>query len=181
MFTKYRILLVLVCICSLLLIGSSLGLSAPETESSSSYLSGYESADPRPSAISWWSTFAYLLSLFAVFAFVAVMAYFVSKFLSNRFSETPAGSGGKVLAQLPLGPNRSVCVVELADRVFMLGVTEQSITLLREITDEDEIDRLHRRMLGGAATDTVLSRQLRSIEQLTRRLPSVFRDGKYHK
>lgn len=86
-----------------------------------------------------------------------------------------------MLEHLPLGPNRSVCVVELAERVFMLGVTEQSITLLREITDAEEIDRLHRRMLGGTPADTVLSRQLHSIEQLTRRIPSIFNDGKYRK
>lgn len=182
MCTKHRVLLVFACICLFLLLSSSLGLSAPEAESSSGYLSGYESADPRPTAISWWSTLAYLLSLFAVFAFVAVMAYFASKFLSNRFSQTAAGgSGGRVLEQLALGPNRSVCVVELAERIFMLGVTEHSITLLREITDPEEIDRLHRRMLGGSAADTVLSRQFRSIEQLTRRIPSIFNDGKNRK
>ena len=127
-------------VCLLLLL-VTLPVLAAEA-GSGGYLSGYENADPRPSQLSWWSTLAYLVSLFAVFAFVVVMAYFASKFLSGHFAKAAAGNGGRILANLALGPNRSVCVVELADRVFMLGVTEHSITLLREVTDAEEIERL---------------------------------------
>ncbi len=45
------------------------------------YLSGYEEVEPKPTAVSWWSTLAYLLSLVAVFAVVVVMAYFTAKFI----------------------------------------------------------------------------------------------------
>ena len=148
---------------------------------SGGYLSGYENTDPRPSQLSWWSTLAYLVSLFAVFAFVVVMAYFASKFLSGHFAKAAAGSGGRILANLALGPNRSVCVVELAERIFMLGVTEHSITLLREVTDADEIERLHRRALGNAETDALFSTQMGSLEQLMRRIPSLFKDGSYRR
>lgn len=142
------------------------------------YLSGYTEADPRPTAVSWWSTIAYMVSLFAVFAFVVVMAYLASRFLSGRFAKTAEGQGGRILAHLPLGPNRSVCVVELAERVFMLGVTEHSITLLREVTDEAEIERLHRRELGSMpVVDDLFSSQIGSLEQLAKRIPSMFRNG----
>jgi len=169
-------------ICLLLLLAASVGLAAPETGGSGGYLAGYETADPRPTQVSWWSTLAYLLSLLVVFAFVAVMAYFASRFLSRRFSNALPGTDGKLLENLPLGPNRSVCVVELADRVFMLGVTEHSITLLREITDAEEIDRLHRRVLGKPSMEnSAFAQQLHSIEQLTRRLPSLFHGDTYRK
>ena len=78
----------------------------------------------------------------AVFAFVVVMAYFASKFLSGRFAQMSTSNGGRILEHLPLGPNRSVCVVELAGRILMLGVTEHSISLLGEIKDSDEIEQL---------------------------------------
>ena len=113
------------------------------------YLSGYSEVDPRPSAVSWWSTLAYLLSLFAVFAFVVFLAYLASRFLGRRFAGLAASQDGRILSQLSLGPNRFVCVVEIAERIFMLGVTEHSVTLLREITDAEEIERLHRRELGS--------------------------------
>ena len=47
-----------------------------------------------------------------------------------------------MLENLPLGTNRSVCVVKIAGRVFLLGVTDNNITLLSEITDNEEIEAL---------------------------------------
>ena len=166
----------------LLLLGICLLLAVPALAAepaAGGYLSGYETVDPRPTSSSYWSTLAYFISLLAVFAFVVVMAYLASRLLSGRFARVTATDGGRILTHLPLGPNRSVCVVELAERVFMLGVTEHSITLLKEITDEDEIERLHRRGLGssgGMGDEFPLSSQLGSLEQLARRIPSLFRD-----
>ena len=122
---------------------------AAEEAAKGGYLSGYENTDPKPSSISWWSTIAYLVSLFAIFIFVVGLAYFAARFLGGHFAQQKMGYGGKILSHLPLGPNRSVCIMEMAGRVFMLGVTEHSITLLTEITDMDEIDRLHREEQNG--------------------------------
>lgn len=160
----------------------SLALAAADTAAGSGgYLAGYENADPHPSQVSWWSTLAYLISLFAVFAFVVVMAYFASRFLSGRFRPVMNGQGGRILEHLPLGPNRSVCVVELAERVFLLGVTEHSITLLREITDAEEIERIHRRMLGQKPQPLeagLFTQQFGSLEKLAKRIPAIFKkDG----
>ena len=157
----------------------SLGLAAGDGSGSGGYLSGYDNTDPRPSQMSWWSTLAYLVSLFAVFAFVVVMAYFASKFLSGRFAQMSTSNGGRILEHLPLGPNRSVCVVELAGRILMLGVTEHSISLLGEIKDSDEIEQLRRRMLAKPPADGAFSEQFSSIEQFARRLPSLFKDDNH--
>ena len=96
------------------------------------YLSGYEEVQPQPTAVSWWSTLAYLLSLVAVFAVVVVMAYFTAKFIGSRFNARMATGGGRILENLPLAPNRSVCIVEIAGRVFLLGVGE-NVSLLATI------------------------------------------------
>ena len=122
---------------------------AAEEAAKGGYLSGYENADPKPSSISWWSSIAYLVSLFAIFIFVVGLAYFAARFLGGRFAQQKMGYGGRILSHLPLGPNRSVCIIEMAGRIFMLGVTEHSVTLLAEINDPDEIDRLHREELTG--------------------------------
>lgn len=111
-------------------------------EAAGGYLSGYEEIEPQPAGVSWWSTLAYVLSLLAVFAIVFFMAYIAAKFLGGRFNARISGHGGRVLENLPLGPNRSVCIVDMADRVFLLGVTDQSITLLSEIVDPEEVQRL---------------------------------------
>lgn len=152
----------------------SLGLAA-DASNAGGYLAGYENTDPKPSQMSWWSTLAYLISLFAVFAFVIVMAYFASKFLSGKFGKTMTGSGGMILEHLPLGPNRSVCVVELAGHVLMLGVTEHQITLLGEINDEGEIERLHRNAVAQPFDDS-FTNQMGLIGQFAKRVPSLFKD-----
>ena len=119
------------------LIGVMLALNFGTAEAIG-YLSNYEEVEPQPSAVSWWSTLAYLLSLVAVFAVVVVMAYFTAKFIGSRFNARMATGGGRVLENLPLAPNRSVCIVEIAGRVFLLGVGE-NISLLAEITEDTNI------------------------------------------
>ena len=145
------------------------------------YLSGYTDPDPRPTGVSWWSTLAYLLSLLAVFAFVLILAYGAARFLSSHFAKAAGATGGHLLAHLPLGPNRSVCIVELAERVFVLGVTEHSITRLKEITDPEEIERLHRNSLAVSGGMDMFSSQMGTLEQLAKRIPSLFRDGGYRR
>ena len=139
MYNKIKIFLpILLAIFCLTL---NFGCEAAGTEGG--YLVGYETENvPKPASVSWWSTLAYLLSLVAVFAVVVTLAYFTAKFIGGRFNAARSSGGGRVLENLPLGPNRSVCVVKIAGRVFLLGVTENNITLLSEITDDEEIETL---------------------------------------
>ena len=128
----------------LLIIVCAFNADLTTVEAAGGYLSGYEDVEPQPTGVSWWSTIAYVLSLLAVFAVVFAMAYVATKFLGGRFNAHIPGHGGRVLENLPLGQNRSVCIIEMADRVFLLGVTDQSITLLSEILDPEEIERLRK-------------------------------------
>ena len=133
------------------------------------YLEGYEEVNPQPTGVSWWSTLAYLLSLFAVFAVVLVMAYLAARFLGGRFNAARiSASGGRILENLPLGPNRSVCTVELAGRVFLLGVTEHNISLLGEITDKDLIERLRAQAINSG---DMFSQEFGTLSGLVRKIP----------
>ena len=138
-------------------------------EAAGGYLEGYEEADPRPTAVSWWSTLAYMLSLFAVFGVVLVMAYFAARFIGGRFNAARlSASGGRVLENLPLGPNRSVCIVEMAGRVFLLGVTEHNINLLGEVTDKDLIEHLHAQSINSG---DMFSQEFGTLSGLVRKIP----------
>ena len=148
---------------------------AAEEAAKGGYLAGYENTDPRPASISWWSTIAYLVSLFVIFVFVVGLAYFAARFIGGKFAQQKLGYGGRILSHLPLGPNRSVCVIEMSGRVFMLGVTEHSITLLTEITDADEIDRLHREDLAFGKMPDMFSQQFGTLAGLVQKVPPLFR------
>ncbi len=173
--------LLLFCMCAFTVVpdvvhaAPDMGQAAEEAASSGGYLAGYENADPRPSASSWWSTLAYLVSLFAIFGFVVVMAYFAARFLGGKFARHITGSGGRILEHLPLGPNRSVCVVEMANRLFLLGVTEHSITLLSEITDPEEIERLHKSSLVSNFDNAMFSQEFGMLANLAQKVPPIWR------
>ena len=152
--------------------------------SSGGYLSQYQNVDPHPTGTSWLSTIAYLLSLIVIFVFVIALAYYVSHYLGGHFGrELRQNGSGTLLTQLPLGPNRSVCVVEIAGHIMVLGVTDHNITLLREITDIKEIEKLH--LSDAAETNDknmtgMFGRQFNSLDKISKRIPDLFKN-KYHK
>ena len=141
-------------------------------ETGGGYLAGYEEADPRPSAVSWWSTVAYVVSLFAVFAFVVLLAYIVARAFGKQSMQRLAARGGQVYLQLPLGPNRSVCVVELFGRVFVLGVTDASVRLITEINDPETVEEI-RSM--APAEGGVFQEQFGSLSDFVQKIPPLFR------
>mgnify|MGYP002754392498 FL=1 len=141
-------------------------------ETGGGYLAGYEEADPRPSAVSWWSTVAYVVSLFAVFAFVVILAYFVARTFGKSSMRTLAARGGQVYLQLPLGPNRSVCVVELFGRVFVLGVTDANIRLITEIDDPETVEEIR---TAAPTEGGVFHDQFGSLSDFVQKIPPLFR------
>ena len=159
---KFYLPVALVLFCLIYFGGSA-------AEAAGGYLEGYEEVDPRPTGVSWWSTLAYLVSLFAVFAVVLIMAYFAARFIGGRFNAARmAASGGRILENLPLGPNRSVCTVEIAGRVFLLGVTDHSINLLSEITDKDLIEHLHAQSINSG---DMFSQEFGTLSDLVKKIP----------
>ena len=141
-------------------------------ETGSGYLAGYEEADPRPSAVSWWSTVAYVVSLFAVFAFVVILAYVVARAFGKNSMQRLAARGGQVYMQLPLGPNRSVCVVELFGHVFVLGVTDANIHLIAEIDDPETVEEIRASEPAGSG---VFQEQFGSLSDFVQKIPPLFR------
>ena len=141
-------------------------------ETGGGYLAGYQEADPRPSAVSWWSTVAYVVSLFAVFAFVVILAYVVARAFGKNSMQRLAARGGQVYMQLPLGPNRSVCVVELFGHVFVLGVTDANIHLIAEIDDPETVEEIRASEPAGSG---VFQEQFGSLSDFVQKIPPLFR------
>ena len=165
-----RILLLAALVAICLLVLPDAGWAA-DTASSSGYLSGYETQDPHPTAISWWSTLAYFLSILVIFAFVVGMAYLAARFLGGHFGRSAAQAGGRVLVQLPLGPKSSISAVEIAGKVLLLGVTEANVSLLTEVKDPDEIEALERASttLPQRMGTTMFSSQLGTLADIAAR------------
>ncbi|MBQ7703945.1 MAG: flagellar biosynthetic protein FliO [Selenomonadaceae bacterium] len=150
------------------IIALTLTLIFGTAEAVGGYLSNYEEVQPQPTAVSWWSTLAYLLSLVAIFAVVIVLAYFTAKFIGGRFNARMTTGGGRILENLPLAPNRSVCIVEIAGRVFLLGVGE-NISLLAEITDDNTVENLREK------NKDMFNQEFGSFSDLIQKIPPIFK------
>lgn len=74
---------------------------------------------------------------------LAVIGYFVYKYVSKRKSvQMEAADYISVLATSPLTPNKQLQVVQIFDNIYILGVGDNSISLIKEVTDRTLINQI---------------------------------------
>lgn len=136
----------------------------------------YQAPKPAESS-STLSMITYVLSLLVTFAIVIGLAYFASRFVGQKMGRANARGHNKVIATLPLGANRAIYVVEIAGKFLALGVTDHGITVLQEITDQVEIQKMKEAQVSMPETqfDKVFQRQLASLQRLSPKFPNVFK------
>ncbi len=78
-----------------------------------------------------------LLSLFAVFLLIIVALPTLSKFM-NRARRGSANGKLRVVESLPLGRQQYVCILDAPGKSLLLGVSDGSIKVLSEISNEGE-------------------------------------------
>lgn len=155
--------------------GADLALAAGQ---GGEYLSYQE---PKPAESSWLSTLAYVFTLLVTFVLVIGLAFLTSRFVGQKMGRYGVSGDHKVLVSLPLGASRGVYVVEVAGRFLVLGVTDQTVNLLAEVTDPAEVERLRLTVPAGQPRqfDDVFQRHLASLQQMSQKFPAVF--GSYNR
>lgn len=98
--------------------------------------------EPQPVGASIFSTIAYIVTLLLTIGLVIVLAYFSSKYLGRKLSGFTASGSLRILATYSLGHNRAIYVVDLWEKILVLGVTENQINLLQEITNAQVMEKL---------------------------------------
>jgi flagellar protein FliO/FliZ len=69
--------------------------------------------------------------------------YYFYRFVSKKGGVSIFGSEAiKVLSVVPLGQNKYLNVVDLAGKIVVIGVSDNNINLITEITEKDQIDRI---------------------------------------
>lgn len=133
--------------------------------------------EPQSPTTSWLAASGYVISLMLTFLLVLGLAYFTSRFLAQKMNRTAGLGGGKIHTSLPLGPNRTICVVEIAGKFMVLGVTEHNISLLKELTAPEDVEQFQNQMNSELSPEkfaSVFHRQLLSLKQLNKKIPAVF-------
>ena len=85
------------------------------------------------------NSFTATFSLFTSLIGIIILALAASWYIQKKTGLT-ANNFGKVLGIVPLDTKRFIYIVDVMGKMLVLGVTEQNITFLTEITDKDTID-----------------------------------------
>lgn len=108
--------------------------------------------------------FKALLQFFFLFALVIVLAWLTTRFVGQRMGSPMGGSSLRVLQHIPAGRDRSIMLLEVGGRVYLLGITAHQVTLLDAIEDPEVMARI--------LTNAPAARDL----SLTAALPRSFAD-----
>lgn len=96
----------------------------------------------QPEQVSQPNLFWELIKVVVSLALVLGVAYLIFQFLGKRNSLFMRGEFIKIVETTFIASNKSIAIVEVGNRFLILGLAEQNITLLTEITDNQIIDLL---------------------------------------
>lgn len=99
-----------------------------------------------PGASSWYRNPVFSLTL--VLGLIAVIATILKR--SLRRAGVATGSSIRVLSRTPLGVKQSLALVQVGQRVVLLGLTGERISALCQMDDAEEVARLRAGCMAGA-------------------------------
>jgi len=147
---------------------------------------GFEEEDFKPQVEEESTVWMIFKTLFVLGLMVCGFYYFF-KFVTKKAGIQFMGQEViQVLSIVPVGQNRFLQVVDLAGRVLVLGIAENNISLLLEITDRDEKDRIRLMSSRSRPSQDVvfseyLTKQIGRVAEFIqdrrgRKKPQVFKD-----
>ena len=169
---RYRLAIGLIC---LWVAGFNCLVSAAEQAAPVSAPGYLQYQEPARAAGSTWGTVAYVMSLLVLFVGVIFLAYLTSRFVAARMGGIGQTPGAVIHMTLALGPNRNIHLVQMAGRFFVIGATEQSIQMLFEINDPQEIEKIvEATTVARPSFETALGGQLAALKQMRDKFPDMF-------
>ena len=140
------------------------------------YLRDYSEIASAPAAAPWWSmTFDLVVKLGLVIGLIyltmwALRTYVLGPQARKRLGNRLSGRMD-VLDTTVLAPNRTLYLVEVADRVLVLGATGTSLSTLSEIREPEAIDLLKKRADGDEPDEAEAPSFAAQFKALTEQTP----------
>lgn len=79
---------------------------------------------------------SYLMPFFGVLL-VIFLAYVGTKFISTRYAKMSSGKNIKVLERIALGQDKSLVLITLNKKAYLLGVTGKDISIVCQLDEEE--------------------------------------------
>ena len=106
-------------------------IGAPQTDSGTAALT----------PLDWAATFRMVASLAAVVALVAAAVWALKRFAPKTI-RMYSSENLRVVSRTHLGPKQTLAIVKAPGRILIVGATQEAISLLAEITDPAEMERV---------------------------------------
>lgn len=113
-----------------------------------------------------------LLRVVVILGLLCAALYYILKYVSkNREGRLPVRGEMSVLSSLIIGPNKQLQIVEVSDRLLVLGVADNGINLITEISDPEVKHRiLQKKETFQPPEDGFLVTVLEQIKDLNSRI-----------
>ena len=122
-----------------------------------------------------YPTFFYILSLLFVFFLVLLLAYLASRLIGGKFGAARLKSAGNVLGSMPIDHNKRIVFVELNNSLLVLGVTDHSVALLKEVSSSEDIQKI-KDDLSGKNKEGLFSGQSYALDNLQKKIKPMLRN-----
>ncbi len=83
-----------------------------------------------------------LIQALFLFALVLVLVWWSTRFIALRMGGVMRGRALRILEHVPAGRDRAILLLEVGGRLYLVGATAQSISLLDTIEDPNTIQRI---------------------------------------
>ncbi len=98
-------------------------------------------------ALSIWAVMKIFFLLAVVVALILAAVWALKK-LSPQLAAGKTAGVVRILSSTYLGPKRAFILVEVLDRIMLVGITESNIRLITEFTDPQEVAEIRSRAAG---------------------------------
>mgnify|MGYP000914071735 CR=1 FL=1 len=83
--------------------------------------------------------FLYISLLIMGFIVVLLAAYYFTKFIGSKMSYSNTNKHIKVLDRVFLGNDKSICIIQIGNRFFVIGITNHHIELISELNEAEVV------------------------------------------
>ena len=136
------------CCCLLIFLFSPVSeVTSQDSEDDQSpkpFIEAQPESSPRiaPTGNPFTALISWVLALILVIAVIYILAFFVRKGLIR--TQQPLGPQGsfRIIGHLTLSPKLMLYLVEVADRILVMAITDDSATTLSEITEPEVVNKL---------------------------------------
>ncbi len=98
-----------------------------------------------------------IIKMLAALAFIVFLIYSLAKFVNKRTRSYQGNRALETLSGISVGQNRSIQIVKVGDHVLVVGVSD-SIQLLKEISDEDEVEKILQQHIENSNDEDIISK-----------------------